>query len=111
MTQMQRTVSIRADDAAKAASIAGQVVLAMAVRAGFSPLTADRLGVDVAAALSEISGPLELVLGAEGGRLEAHLGCSGSEAPQLARNLDGHGASVVEGGVDLVLTRTELRAV
>jgi hypothetical protein len=111
MTQLQRTVSIRADDAAKAASIAGQVVLAMAVRAGFSPLTADRLGVDVAAALSEISGPLELALGAEGGRLEAHLGCAGSDAPHLARNLDGHGASVVEGGVDLVLTRTELRAV
>ncbi|MDX6591993.1 MAG: hypothetical protein QOJ13_1189 [Gaiellales bacterium] len=111
MTQLQRTVSIRADDAGKAAAVAGQVVLAMALRAGFSPLTADRLGVDVAGALSEISGPLELALGAEGGRLEALLGCAGPEAPHLARSLDGHGASVVAGGVELVLTRTELRAV
>lgn len=111
MTQLERTVSMRATDAARAAAIAGQVVLAMALRAGFSPLTADRLGVDVADALGGISGPLELAVGAEGGRLEAHLGCAAEEAQRLAYRLDAHGASVVDGGVDLVLKRTELRAV
>jgi hypothetical protein len=111
MTRLQRTVSIRAGDAPRAAAVAGQVLLAMALRAGFAPLSADRLGVDVTDALSRITGALDLSVGAESGRLEAHLGCDPSEAPPLARSLDGHGASVVPGGVDLVLTRTELRAV
>jgi hypothetical protein len=102
---------MRSDEASAAAPIAGQVMLAMALRAGFSPLTADRLGVDVATALSGLAGPLDLALGAEGGRLEAHIGCSPAEAEGLARSLDGHGASPVEGGVDLVLKRTELRAI
>jgi len=111
MTPAQPTVSIKADDAGRAASVAGQVVLAMALRAGFSPLSADRLGGDVTTALAEVSGPLELALGVEGNRLDVHLGCAAPQAAQLARSLDAHGASVAEGGVSLVLTRTELRAV
>jgi hypothetical protein len=49
----QVTVSLRCDEAGSAAAVAGHVTLAMAIRAGLPPLTADRARGNLATALAE----------------------------------------------------------
>jgi len=104
-------VSLRCDDAAQAAAVAGHVTLAMAARAGLPPLTADRARGDLAAALARCSGPIEMAWASGDGSLYARINAPSPTIELLAGLLADHSPVAAPSQLELRFERAGLRAV
>jgi hypothetical protein len=107
----QVTVSLRCDEAGSAAAVAGHVTLAMAIRAGLPPLTADRARGNLATALAECEGPLEMAWAAGEGYLYARIGAPSEVIERLASLLAEHAPVTAPSQLELRFVRAGLRSV
>jgi len=107
----QVTVSLRCDEAGPAAAVAGYVTLAMAVRAGLPPLTAERARSDLAAALKQCGGPLEMAWASGDGQLYTRISAPSPTIDRLAVLLAGHGPVAAPSQLELRFERAGLRSV
>jgi hypothetical protein len=109
--QEQTTVTVRCETTAGGAEVGAQVVLAMAARAGISPLAADRLRGDVREALRAANAAVLLRCSAADDGLEIAISPPGEALDAVKGALDGHGAEIADGAVLVSLRRTPLRSV
>ena len=91
--------------------MAGHVTLAMASRAGLPPLTADRARGDLAAALKQCSGPLEMAWASSDGSLYARISAPSPMIERLAVLLADHAPVIAPSQLELRFERTGLRVV
>ena len=110
---MQHTLTLRLTNTPSRPEVARQFVVAVAVRAGLSPLAADRAAARVEHALAEDElDTVELAAGLE--ESQVHLELSGGGAAwcaALAAALAPLGAAAGPDAVELTLQRTPLHSV
>jgi hypothetical protein len=84
--------------------VAGNVVLALALKAGFPPLAADRASRAAAEAVRSAGQPLELAAWAADGQVGLEVaGRGGDWQTRAAGSLEPHDPLVVDGKVSVVL--------
>jgi predicted TPR repeat methyltransferase len=107
---VNRTVRLELPNAARRASVAGQVVLALAITCGTGPLAGERLRRSVEAVAAIAAGSLVIDAVADRGSLDLLLAASPDEgwADQAASLLEHHGAVRTPGGVRVQVQRTAL---
>ena len=104
-------MSLRCDEASRAAPVAGHVMLAMATRAGLPPLSADRARTDITAALGDCEGPVEVAWGVEEGRVFARISAPSQQVERLAGSLSDHEPTIAPNQIELWFARAGLRPV
>ena len=104
-------MTVRCEPTAGGADVGAQVVLAMAARAGIPPLAADRLRGDVREGLKAARAVAELRCSAGDDGLAIVISAPAESLEAVKGALDGHGADIADGAVQLTLRRTPLRSV
>ncbi|HET6848374.1 MAG TPA: hypothetical protein VFH74_05920 [Gaiellales bacterium] len=104
-------MTVRCETSDGGADVGGQVVLAMAARAGIPPLAADRLRGDVRAALRAANALVELTCSGGPDGLVVTISPPSDALAAVRGALDGHGAQIDGGAVVVAVGRTPLQAV
>ncbi len=102
-------------DGAVAGSVAGEVALGMALRAGFPPLAAERVRAAIADAVDGVAPGGTMAVGADPGEVRVRLLCDDAAWRDRAlAALDAHEAAPTDGGLAVTfraIHRGALRAV
>lgn len=110
---MNRTVRLELPNAARRSSVAGQVVVALAITCGTGPLAGERLRRSVEAVAALAPGALVIDAVADRGSLDLSLEALPDDgwADQAAAMLEHHGAVRTPCGVRVQVRRTALSGV
>lgn len=115
MERSRHEVVLSLSDGAVAGSVAGEVALGMALRAGFPPLAAERVRAAIADALADVAPGGTMAVDADPGEVRVRLlSADAAWRDRTLAALDAHGAEPTDGGVAVTfraIHRGALRAV